>query len=463
MSRKYFFVQADSLLLAFRKVAKHGKALYSLTTIRTIYWFTMDTTGNWQIEHNCPQCGAPVTLDEADRLLLCTFCRTKLYLSTDDHFTYFILPPNPTPLEMIYVPYWRMKGLSYAMQETGLAQRFVDNNTLALKSWGIPPSLGLRPQVLKLKFVSPEVEGRFINPELPVQDVLKNAAVSIPQVLEKQFGITVPPAPFVFHNIFVGETTSLIYSPMYLENNSLCDALLKRPVCTVKTESMESMLASSKPQSWRIAFIPTLCPQCGWDLQGEKEAFVLLCKNCNSAWGCEGKEFRKVDFAVMEGTGRISRYLPFWRVKARIDGIKLDTYADLIRLGNLPKAITPAFEQTPLYFWSPAFKINPAMFLRWARQMTISQPADKTGNSLPDAPLYPVTFPVREVAGSITITIADIVTDKRRVFPLLPQMHISLDECLLVYHPFIENQNEFVHANMHFSLDKKSLAFGTGL
>lgn len=424
---------------------------------------TMNSAGNWQIEHNCPQCAAPVTLDETDRLLLCTYCRTKLYLSTDNHFTYFIPPPNPAPRETIYVPYWRMKGLSYSMQESGLSQRFVDTNILALKSWGIPPSLGLRPQVLKLKFVSPEIEGRFIDPELPVQDVLKYAAVSIPQVFEKQFGIAEPPTSSIFHNIFVGDTTSLIYSPMYLENNNLCDALLKRPVCTLKTEGMEGMLASSKPQSWHIAFISTLCPQCGWDLQGEKEALILICKNCNSAWGCEGKEFKKVDFAVMEGTGAISQYLPFWRIKARIEGIKLDTYADLIRIGNLPKAITPAFEQTPLYFWSPAFKINPAMFLRWARQMTVSQPAEKTGDSLPDVPLYPITFPLSEVPGSITITIADIVTDKRRVFPLLPQIRITLDECLLVYHPFIERHNELVHANMHFSFDKKSLAFGTGL
>ena len=349
------------------------------------------------------------------------------------------------------------------MQESGFAQRFVDTNALALKSWGIPPSLGLRPQVLKLKFVSPQIEGRFIEPELPVQDVLKNAAVSVSQVLEKQFGIVKLSASSVFHNVFVGETTSLIYSPMYLESNNLCDALLKRPVCTVKTEGMEAMLAASKPQSWHIAFIPTLCPQCGWDLQGEKEAFILLCRNCNSAWGCKGRAFKKVDFAVMKGMGGISRYLPFWRIRARIEGIKLDTYADLIRLGNLPKAITPVFEQTPLYFWSPAFKINPAMFLRWARQMTISQPGEKTGDSLPDAPLYPVTFPVSEVAGTITITIAEIVTDKRRVFPLLPQVRISLDECLLVYHPFTENHNELVHANMHFSFDKKSLAFGTGL
>ena len=423
----------------------------------------MNTTGNWKIEHTCPQCGGPVTLDEADRLLLCPYCRTKLYLSTGGNFTYFIPPPNAAPRETIYVPYWRMKGLSYALQESGLTQRFVDTNILALKSWGIPPSLGLRPQVLKLKFVSPEIEGRFLDPEIPVQDVLKNAAISIPEVLEKQFGITQPPAPSLVHNIFVGETTSLIYSPMYLENNNLCDALLKRPVCTVKTEAMEGMLASSKPQSWRLTFISTLCPQCGWDLQGEKEALILICKNCSTAWGCEGEEFKKVDFAVMEGAVEVSHYLPFWRMKARIEGIKLDTYADLIRMGNLPKAITPAFEQMPLYFWSPAFKINPALFLRWVRQMTVSQPAERATDSLPNASLYPVTLPLSAAAESITIAIAEIVTDKRRVFPLLHQIRISLAERLLVYHPFIESHNELVHANMHFSFDKQSLAFGTSL
>ena len=143
----------------------------------------MNSQGNWQIEHNCPQCGGPVTLDER----IVSFMHLlpdETLPATERNFTYFIPPPIRLP-ETIYVPYWRMKGLSYAMQESGLTQRFVDTNILALKSWGIPPSLGLRPQVLKLKFVSPEIEGRFLDPEIPVQDVLKNAAVSVPQILGK--------------------------------------------------------------------------------------------------------------------------------------------------------------------------------------------------------------------------------------------------------------------------------------
>ncbi len=30
------------------------------------------------------------------------------------------------------------------------------------------------------------------------------------------------------------------------------------------------------------------------------------------------------------------------------------SYADLIRVANLPKAVTSAFADEPLYFWSPA-------------------------------------------------------------------------------------------------------------
>ena len=56
-------------------------------------------------------------------------------------------------------------------------------------------------------------------------------------------------------------------------------------------------------------------------------------------------------------------YLPFWRMKPRVEGIHLVSYADLIRLANLPKVINRAFESAPLYFWSPAFKVSPALSL----------------------------------------------------------------------------------------------------
>ncbi|MEN6318670.1 MAG: hypothetical protein ABFD82_07940 [Syntrophaceae bacterium] len=422
---------------------------------------------NWQIEHNCPQCGAPVILDAADRILLCPYCRTKLYLVPGDHFRYYIPPLDPVSAITIFIPYWRMKGLSYTVEGSAVSHRFVDTNMLAMNWRGIPLSLGLRPQVFKLKFVSPETSGKFIDAPPPTRESIISAVTVISSVSEQIFAssgpVALPPSPPRFYTAFLGEMVSMIYSPLYVENNTLFDSFLKRPVCALQTADMGGLLASARPQNWKIQFISTLCPQCGWNLDGEKDALIMICRNCSTAWSCQGNSFKKTNFAVLKGVGKISQYLPFWKMKARIEGLKLDSYADLIRAGNLPKAVTSAFEGKPLFFWSPAFKVNPALFLRWARQMTIYQPEGNTDSELSKISLYPVNLDISEAEECIKITIADIVSDKRKIFPTLPQMHITLDDFQLVYHPFIESHNELIHESMRLSFDKKSLAFGSNL
>lgn len=358
-----------------------------------------------------------------------------------------------------------MKGLSYSVQESGVSNRFVDTSIAAITLRGIPYSLGFRPQVFALKFVSPETEGKFLDPQAPAPEIAIHSEILVSYVSEQTFtfpGSSTPPPPS-FLNTFIGETFSLIYAPTYMENNTLYDSVLRRPVCSLKTGDMDRLLASSTPQNWKIEFIATLCPECGWDLQEEKDALVMICKNCSSAWKCQGNKFERVTFTAVTSGANASHYLPFWRMKAQIAGIRLDSYADLIRLGNLPKAITRTFEETPLYFWCPAFKVNPALFLRWTRQMTISQREGKTGDLVPRTHLSPVTLPISEAEKSISVMIADIATDKRGIYPLLHQIRITLTECLLEYHPFIESHNELIHANMHLSLDKKSLAYGVNL
>ena len=148
------------------------------------------------------------------------------------------------------------------------------------------------------------------------------------------------------------------------------------------------------------------------------------------------------------GASGIAAYLPFWRMKPRVEGMEAATYADLIRIANLPKAITPAFTAAPLRFWSPAFKVNPALYLRWTRQMTIFQPAGDEGDRLPTAPLYPVTLPLREAAEGIVIALASMITDKRRLYPRLSTVKTSLEESRLEYHPFLLNGNELIHASL---------------
>ncbi|MBI5582708.1 MAG: hypothetical protein HY892_02690, partial [Deltaproteobacteria bacterium] len=156
---------------------------------------------NWQIEQGCPQCGAPVTLDETDRLLACPFCRTRLYLVPEGHFRYYIPPAAGAEGELFYIPYWRLRGSCFSVSASGVTNRFVDTSALAADLPNLPFSLGLRPQALKLRFVSPATEGRFIRPGRPALQV-------IPGLSEKPRGF--------FLQRFIGETVSLINAPLLL-------------------------------------------------------------------------------------------------------------------------------------------------------------------------------------------------------------------------------------------------------
>ncbi|MCK7515939.1 MAG: hypothetical protein MZV70_76205 [Desulfobacterales bacterium] len=73
---------------------------------------------SFQIEHQCPQCGAPANLEETDRLFACPFCRVKSFLLTRDYFRYVLPAKNPAGKELVYFPYWRFKGHS-AVQPAG--------------------------------------------------------------------------------------------------------------------------------------------------------------------------------------------------------------------------------------------------------------------------------------------------------------------------------------------------------
>jgi DNA-directed RNA polymerase subunit RPC12/RpoP len=405
-------------------------------------------SGNWQIEQECPQCGAPVTLDETDRLLACPFCRTRLYLVREGHFRYHIPPAAGAEGELLYIPYWRLRGSSFTLSAIEMTNRFVDTSALAADIPGLPSTLGLRPQVLKLRFDSRATEGRFIPTDRP-------ALSAIPRLGE---------APgTVFRERFIGEAVSLIHAPLLLWCGTLYDGVIGKPVCACTIEDQERLHASPAAVPEQLRFVPTLCPHCGWDMEGERDSLVLTCRNCSSAWACPGQTFEKVEFSVMippPAAEEIALYLPFWRMKPRFDGLDLASWADLIRIANLPKAITPDFAAAPLYFWSPAFKVNPALYARWSRQMTISRPVGDETDRLPAASLYPVTLPLGDAAEGIVINLAQLIADKRKLYPKLATLRVTLEESRLEYHPFVQSHNELLHAALGVSLDRTALLHG---
>jgi len=409
---------------------------------------------NLQIEHQCPQCGAPVTLDETDRLFTCGFCRVRSYLNTKDYFRYLLPDKAPEDKTLLYFPYWRFKGMLFSCVSDGVRQKFIDVSHQALASHYFPHSLGFRSQTQKLRFVSPETDGVFLHPDQSFDHVM--------QVFEERFQSNLPQP--VFHQTHIGESISLIYAPYYAADK-LYDAVLNEPTSKTLPPDFDQAAGAGGRPDWRLEFLPTLCPNCGWDLESANDALVLICKNCNSAWKPGNTRLQRLKFKHMPATARGEEviYLPFWRIKADITGIDLVSFADLVKTANLPKVLKDEWQDIPFHFWSLGFKIRPQTFLPLATKITLSQPRESLSAELPEGELYPVTLPVEEAVESLKITLANFIKPRRKQYPRLNTIKITPKSYLLVYFPFYKKHHDLTQPLFKFTILKNQLKLAGNL
>jgi hypothetical protein len=405
------------------------------------------------IEHQCPHCGAPADLEETDRLFQCGFCRTQSYLESREPFRYALPHRAPTGKALIYFPYWRFKGMLFFCLPGEIKNRFVDFSRQAMVTPFFPFSLGFRSQTQKLRFAVTAPEGVFIKPSLSKAELIQD--------LNERFSAEIPKP--ILHHAQIGETISLLYAPFYLEHR-LVDAILNQPVGSAPAESLTPLLAQGQAPQWPLTFLSTLCPQCGWDLSGAKDALVLRCTNCYTAWRPNSGKFEALNTAhvtssVQEGIV----YMPFWRLQADLSGVQLKNHADLIRVANLPKVAQPGDDQRPFYFWCPAFKARPQNFLTFAAQATACQVREEISAGLPRGRLQDVTLPLQEAVESLTLILIMVGRPRQQVEDMLPSLDIKARRFLLVYLPFEERHQEFVNPAMNLAINKNLLKHAKNL
>ena len=407
---------------------------------------------NFLIEHQCPQCGAPAILEETDRLFTCQYCRVNSYLMPDDFFRYLLPHPPDENKNIVYFPYWRFKGMLFFCGPSGIQNRFVDVSHQAIEAPIFPISVGVRSQAMKLRFATADTEGSFLKPRQPFDKILST--------FQERFGKSLPKP--ILHQSNIGETLSLIYSPFYL-TDKLHDAILDKPVSAKLSEDFDIDDFSADRPRRHIHFVSTLCPNCGWNLEGERDALVLGCKNCNSTWYPVGKKLKQLKFAQFQGKGDSTIYLPFWRIKADVSGINLDSYADLIAIANLPRVVQSGWNDIPFRFWIPAFKVRPKLFLHLATHTTLSQPREKLISELPDARTYPTTLPIEEAVESLKVTLADFMKPRRTLMERLSDIRIDAKSFTLVFMPFNEGHHEFIQPDFQLTINKNVLALSKNL
>lgn len=413
----------------------------------------MEKNINLQIDYQCPQCGAPATLDETDRLFSCAFCKVNSYLMEGNYFRYRFQSNAPENKPLVYFPYWRFKGMLFSCLPGEIQDRFMDMSHQAVPSLHFPVSVGLRSQAIKLNFVTPGVAGRFIKPVTPFKDVM--------EIFINRFNKNISEP--ILHQAHIGESLSLIYSPFYVDDK-VVDAVLNKPVSSVLPDDFDETAFDGGGPDGSIKFVPTLCPNCGWDLEGNKDSLALFCKNCESSWQPGKKALKKLNTAHIPADHPNHHiYLPFWRLKADANGIDLTSFADLVRIANLPKVVQEDWNHIRFHFWGPAFKVRPKTFLRLTTGVTIAQPQDTIVPGIPDGNLHSVNLPVKESTEALKLNLAKLMRPRKKMIESLSNITIKPSSYLLVYLPFEIRHHDLVLSKFNLSINKNQLALANHL
>ncbi len=410
-----------------------------------------------QVEQSCPQCGAPVTLSEDDRLLTCPFCGIKNFLQSKGAFRY-ILPDkldDTDRSQLIYAPYIRLKSNIFHVLEDTISYKILDTTQLGFVIPGLPPTLGMRPQAMKIKRLTLNTPGRFLRLSVKAKVILEKAV--------KLSRLAQPKGGTLFHRAYIGDSISFIYLPLNQDETHLIDSVTDTPL--VELEEITSYPLKGTPFNprWQVRFLSTLCPRCGWNLEGEGDCLVPTCSNCDTAWETSAHGLQQMEWYIQPGDRYTGLYLPFWKVKAHVPALEIFSFTDFIKRTNQPIIPKPQWQDRVMSFWIPAFKMRPKIFLQVSRGVTISQWRVNLveGHIVPN--LYPVNLPRSEARQAIKVVLAACAASRKNIFPYLPEARIKNADSSLVYLPFVDQGHDWVQPETGAVISKSVLRFGRNL
>lgn len=394
-----------------------------------------------KIDMRCPRCGAPVVLDETECIVQCGFCKTRHVLHTEPFPSYYLEPgtDRPQASELLYMPYWRLRGMEFRFNGPESVCRVMDHSCPAVDGTGLPVSLGLRTQTRPLKFIRKGLDGIFTAP-----DISKQAA------LERMFGGD-------GDKTYIGEILSLIFMPFYRDRSRMLDGLSGQ----VLDMAMPDFASDKTFPAHSLSFTPCLCPDCGWDLDGRTDSLVLSCKNCTSFRLIREKRLNRLSVVFSGLSPDPAVLLPFWRLQVGFSRATWSTHADLMRLANVPRQVTRDQEKQSLEFYIPAFRIAPKLFLRLAKQITLSKPALGRAEKIPKTALYPVTLSLDEGVQAVLSVLRTLVVPKKETLEILKTEKLTLTAFSLAYLSFQASGNDYVQGEAGIGFQKNALHAGT--
>ena len=346
-----------------------------------------------------------------------------------------------------------------------LTARHIDRTLLAISAPELDsPSLGLRPEVLKLKlFEREEVLGR---------GRLAPLGKNIEEFRGTGYADTGDGAT-AERGVF-GKAESIIYSPFWIIEvaegaegaltviDGISGAVLnaKAPLSL-----LDELIDQAGKQEFETASLrPLKCPDCDADLPVRPGDLVFFCPSCLKAWYISESNFTEVHYSAatpqlqaVEKAG----FLPFWLVKVKItgEGRELSNKFDLEAFspGTL---IQPRAEDksVPLRFFIPAFGIrNLKVLSRLASGFTRQQPVFK--ETEPTTCMRGCVFSPEDsllIAPLILFSLAP--KENRRLVKFVQTSKVETLACELVLIPFNKGRFEYTDAVFGWSLPTAALS-----
>ncbi|MDX2019401.1 MAG: hypothetical protein SF187_04115 [Deltaproteobacteria bacterium] len=401
----------------------------------------------FQVEHQCPQCGATVQLEDADRVLTCAFCGVSHLLHTPQYHR-FTLPVRYDGKDLLWVPYLHFKGSAFVIEQGEVKERVLHVSAPGAPSVSLPPSLGFRSQTQKLKFLKSTDAGDFLRFSARPSELLKGALIAAGAQRHGQ------PA-------YIGETACLIYLPLTrAEDGRYLDGVTGHPLS--QEPSFDPPLV--EPPAPDLTVLPALCPGCGGGLMVSPQAVAYPCANCAALWEWVGGQLVKRAIAIVDPKPGL-QWLPFWVFPPLQEAPA--TWGELADTTGQPLALRQPSAQA-WAFWCPAFKVRPRTLLRLAERVSLAppfvarEPESPAAVDLQALSVHPITLPSREAGEMLPVALASM-TFTVLARAVLFNRRTTLGAPTLVYLPFATEGMDLVNRTLQLAINIGALGFGDSL
>ena len=363
----------------------------------------------------------------------------------------FVLPPRTEAENIVYAPYLRFKGVVYDCHDSQVSYKILDLTSRAVALDFLPNSLGVRSQALKMKFASPDHNGRFLK-----------LTIDIKEAIERRAGFRASGSRVrkTFHRAYIGESISIVYFPLIIDENKLLDGITGDFIAELAPEDDPFAPFIDQRVGWKPRFVTTLCPACGWDLEGDRRSVVLGCRNCGTFWAATGEGFKLVAHSTVPLPDINSVYLAFWQISVKAEGISLDSFAHFLKTTNQPRLPEAGGDELPMSFLVPAFKIKPKIFLRLGSQLTLGQKIFASTDDYPELPLHRIDLPQTEAAQSLKPILASVAANRKELLPKLPEIKFKFTDSKLLLLPFSNSGYGYFQEQARINLNKQDLKYG---